>query len=238
MSISSHRHAKYVGTMVDPDGQIHRWTAARKNHPARDDHQCFYQEFCLVGRMCHFKIYAISVLVLLDLYVHQIRHTSMPRTMLFSVPQQDRTKLFRQPFLGLTLSVVLVLTWWVFTPSGLAARYRVAACSTTLRQSLEKIQTASRTQLHSSFRSLSRLGERISCLLPWPVAPRMLLILLVVWTVVATLDEVPQNKKQKVATGLLLDKLHKQDCRAYLPTSLQSSVTDQSIPSCGTSCAT
>ena len=26
-----------------------------------------------------------------------------------------------------------------------------------------------------------------------------------------TLDEVPQNKKQKVATGLLLDKLHKQD---------------------------
>ena len=26
-----------------------------------------------------------------------------------------------------------------------------------------------------------------------------------------TLDEVPQNKKQEVATGLLLDKLHKQD---------------------------
>ena len=26
-----------------------------------------------------------------------------------------------------------------------------------------------------------------------------------------TLDEVPQNKKQKIATGLLLDKLHKQD---------------------------
>ena len=26
-----------------------------------------------------------------------------------------------------------------------------------------------------------------------------------------TVDEVPQNKKQKVATGLLLDKLHEQD---------------------------
>ena len=26
-----------------------------------------------------------------------------------------------------------------------------------------------------------------------------------------TLDEVPQNKKQKISTGLLLDKLHKQD---------------------------
>ena len=26
-----------------------------------------------------------------------------------------------------------------------------------------------------------------------------------------TIDEVPQNKKQKVATGLFLDKLHKQD---------------------------
>ena len=55
------------------------------------------------------------------------------------------------------------------------------------------------TQLYSYFRSLSHLGERISCSL---------------------LDDVPQNKKQKAGTGLLLDKLHKQDfagplaCRA------------------------
>ena len=26
------RHAKYVGTMIGPDGHLHRWTAARKNH--------------------------------------------------------------------------------------------------------------------------------------------------------------------------------------------------------------
>ena len=31
-----------------------------------------------------------------------------------------------------------------------------------------------------------------------------------------TLDDVPQNKKQKAATGLLLDKLHKQDFACLL----------------------
>ena len=25
------RHAKYVGTMIGPDGHLHRWTANRKN---------------------------------------------------------------------------------------------------------------------------------------------------------------------------------------------------------------
>ena len=35
-----------------------------------------------------------------------------------------------------------------------------------------------------------------------------------------TLDEVQQNKKQKVATGLLLDKLHKQDFAGPLSSSV------------------
>ena len=36
------RHAKYVGTMIGPDGHLHRWTSARKIHPARVKNQCFY----------------------------------------------------------------------------------------------------------------------------------------------------------------------------------------------------
>ena len=39
----------------------------------------------------------------------------------------------------------------------------------------------------------------------------MLLILFVAWTVTTFLTKSPQNKKQKVATGLLLDKLRAQD---------------------------
>ena len=53
------RHAKYVGTMIGPDGHIHRWSAPRKfiqrvlkiNASAKS----------LVERLCDFKIYAISV---------------------------------------------------------------------------------------------------------------------------------------------------------------------------------
>ena len=28
------RHTKYVGTMIGPDGYIHRWTAPQKIHPS------------------------------------------------------------------------------------------------------------------------------------------------------------------------------------------------------------
>ena len=38
------RHAKYVGTMIGPDGHIHRWSAPRKIHPSRVENQCAYQE--------------------------------------------------------------------------------------------------------------------------------------------------------------------------------------------------
>ena len=38
------RHAKCVGTMIGPDGHLHRWTAPRKNHTTRVENQCFYQK--------------------------------------------------------------------------------------------------------------------------------------------------------------------------------------------------
>ena len=38
------RFAMYVGTMIGPDGHIHRWTAPWKNHPARTENQPFYQK--------------------------------------------------------------------------------------------------------------------------------------------------------------------------------------------------
>ena len=38
------RHANYVGTMIGPDGHLHRWTAPRKNHTTSVENQCFYQK--------------------------------------------------------------------------------------------------------------------------------------------------------------------------------------------------
>ena len=92
----------------------------------------------------------------------------------------------------------------------LAARYRVAACSTTLNQGLQKIQTARGHNCAPLF-ALSHVWE-IEFLVP-SMAFRTADAFDIVCRLDrnGTLDEVPQNKKQKVATGLLLDKLQKQD---------------------------
>ena len=55
------RHAKYVGTMVGPDGHLHRWTAPRKKFIQRVL-KINGSTTSLVERLCDFKIYAISVL--------------------------------------------------------------------------------------------------------------------------------------------------------------------------------
>ena len=98
----------------------------------------------------------------------------------------------------------------------LAARYRVAACSTTLSQGLEKIQTA-RGHSSAPIFVLSPVWEKEF------LAPSMARSTANAFDIVCSLDrdgkldEVPQNNKQKVATGLLLDKLHKQDFAVPLP---------------------
>ena len=67
-----------------------------------------------------------------------------------------------------------------------------------------------RAQLHSSLCSLSRLGKEF-------LVPSMALSTANAFDIVGrldrddSLDEVPQSKRQKIATGLFLDKLHKQD---------------------------
>ena len=54
------RHAKHVGTMIGPDGHLHRWTAARKKIIQRVM-KINASTKSLVERLCDFKIYAISV---------------------------------------------------------------------------------------------------------------------------------------------------------------------------------
>ena len=59
--MQSVRHAKYVGTMIVPNGHLHRWTAARKKFIQRVmEINAFTKS--LVERLCDFKVYAISVL--------------------------------------------------------------------------------------------------------------------------------------------------------------------------------
>ena len=92
----------------------------------------------------------------------------------------------------------------------LAARFRVAACSTTLRQGLQKIQTA---------RGHNRTPV-FACSLAWEkefLTPSM------AWNTMnavdhmcgldraGKLDTVPQKQKQKIATELSCRKIYAQD---------------------------
>ena len=55
------RHAKCVGTVIGPDGHLHRWTAHRKKIIQRVL-KTNASTKSLVERLCDIKIYAISVL--------------------------------------------------------------------------------------------------------------------------------------------------------------------------------
>ena len=94
--------------------------------------------------------------------------------------------------------------------TSLAARYRVAACSSTLGRDLEKVSEARGHNCTPLF-ALSPAWEQEF------LVPSMAFNTANAHDIVCrldrdeTLDEVPQNKKQKIATVLLLDKLHKQD---------------------------
>ena len=62
--------------------------------------------------------------------------------MLFSVPQQACTTLYRLPFLGVGSVCGLGPDLVGMNSISLAARFRVAACSSTLRWGLEKVSAA------------------------------------------------------------------------------------------------
>ena len=83
----------------------------------------------------------------------------------------------------------------------LAARYRFAACSSTLRRGLEKIGAA-RGQLFPSLCSLSLpLGDMSFLFPPWHSTQRMHLILFVGWTVMTHMMKFRKTKNRKLPLG-------------------------------------
>ena len=204
---------KDVGTMTVPDGHLHRWTAHLKKFIQRVMKINFSTKG-LFQRLI-FEICEMSVLS----FIASSKPPSMPRTMPFGVPQQDRTTLFL-----FTISGGLhVWTWPCFGwHSSYQSSGSPSGCSMLLHspQRSRKSQWGTRAQLHSSLCSFSHLGTGVSfsfhdlshgesILHFLPIGP---------WD---TLDEALQNQKnQKVATSLLVDKLRTQDsaglsaCRA------------------------
>ena len=131
------RHATYVGTVTGLDGYLHRWAAPRKLVQRVSKINASTKS--LVGRLCDFKIYAISVLsfigsicapdkATLKAENHALQCTTAgPYNAIFSKPLQVGSIYGVGPDLVVIHSI------------SLAARYRVAACSSTLRRGLEKV---------------------------------------------------------------------------------------------------
>ena len=135
------RYARYVGTMIGPDGHIHRWTAPRKNFIQRVL-KINASTKSLVERLCDFKIYAISVLSLIGSVCAPDKATLKAEA---HAPQCTTAG----PYNALPFNLLGVGSVCGLGPDlvgihsiSLAARCRAAACSTTLNQGLERIQAA------------------------------------------------------------------------------------------------
>ena len=164
----------------------------------------------LVERLCDFKIYAISVLSF-------IGSVCAPGKATLKAESHGLQCTTAGPYNAIPSSLLQVGSICGLGPDligihsiSLAARYRVAACSSTLRRGLDKISEA-RGHNCTPLCALSPAWERDF------LFPSMTFHTANAFDIVCRLDrddildEVPQNKKQKVATGILLDKLRTQD---------------------------
>ena len=169
----------------------------------------------LVERLCDFKICATSVLSF-------IGSVCAPDNDTLKAENHALQCTTVEPYNAIQSSLLQVGSICGLGPDligihsmSLAARYRVAACSSTLRRGFEKINEARGHNCTPLF-ALSPAWERDF------LFPSMTFHTASACDIVCRLDrddildEVPQNQKQKVATGLLLDKLRAQNFAGLL----------------------
>ena len=162
--------------MIGPEGYLHRWTAPRKI--MRRLLKINVSTRSLVERLCEFKIYAITVLSFISSVCDPDKVPSKPRT--FSVQLQNRTTLDLLTFLELAPYVVFV------TPSALWLAIELQHVRPLSTKALRKSRRLEGiTSYLSSFSLL--IGSKKFNSLPRLVAPRVLAILFVAWTMMANL---------------------------------------------------
>ena len=152
----------------------------------------------LVERLCDLKIYAISVLSFYWIRMRTRQGDPQSREPCPSVYNCRTVPRYTSHLLGVGSICGLGPDLVGIHSISLSARYRVAACSTTLTQGLENIQTARGHNCTRIF-ALSPVWEKEFLAPPRPVAPRTLSILFVAWTVMANL-----LKLRRIKSGRLL----------------------------------
>ena len=173
----------------------------------------------LVERLCDFKIFAISVLSF-------IGSVCAPDKATLKAENHALQCTTAGPYNAIPSKLLEVGSICGLGPDlvgihsiSLAARYRVAACSSTLRRGLEKVNEARGHKCALLF-ALSSAWELEFLLLSMAFKTANAFDIITRLDRNDTLDDVPQDKKQKAATRLLLDKLRTQDfagplaCRA------------------------
>ena len=212
--------------MIGQEGHLHRWTAPRKKFIQRVENQCFYQKAWL-NDCVNFRFYAISVLCFIGPVCAPDKATLKAENHALQCTSAGPYNVSPSTLLGVGSVCGFGPDLVGIHSLNQAARYRVAACSSTLGRGLEKISTARGHKCTLSF-SLP-FGKKSSMFHPWPLALRVHLKLFVGWTVMTHLTKSHKTKKQKVATGLLLDKLHQKDFAGPLSSRASSVGTDQSL---------
>ena len=164
----------------------------------------------LVERLCDLKIYAISVL-------NFFGSVCAPDKATIKAKNHGLQCTTAGPYNAIPSSLLQVGSICGLGPDligihsiSLAARYRVAACSSTFRKGLQKVSTARGHNCTPLF-ALSPAWEHEFLLLSMAFNTANAFGIVCRFDRDDTLDDVPQNNKQKIATGLLLDKLRKQD---------------------------
>ena len=83
------KYAKYVGTMIGPEGHVHRWTAPRKNRAESPKDQCLRKKFG--GELVRFKNLCPFGIVSNWIHFRTWRSNSQRwRPMPYNAPLQDR----------------------------------------------------------------------------------------------------------------------------------------------------
>ena len=153
------------------DGHLHRWSAPRKN--IQRVLKINASTKSLVERLCDFKILAISVLSFIGSVCAPDKATLKAENHALQCTTAGPYNALPSNLLGVGSICGLGPDLVGIHSISLAARHRVAACSTALSQCLEKINTA-RGHICTLIFPLSPIWEK-EFLVPSPKTPRILI---------------------------------------------------------------
>ena len=161
------------GTMIGPDGHIHRWTAPRRKFIQRVL-KINVSTKSLVERLRDFINYTVFVLSYIGSICAPDKATLKAEAHALQCTTAESYNAIPTNVLGVGSVCGLGPDLVGIDSINFAARYRTAACSKTLNKGLEKIQAARAFDFALS--CTAPTGKKTFLFLPWLIAPRMLSI--------------------------------------------------------------